>query len=156
MHEKKEIKQHMTRADAVLIGICLLAAAALTLWFAVFRKEGRTFQVSYDGEVVVTEALDAHARSKDGPIYYLFLFEESEMTWERFETYPEIPDGVNYNLLSVFESEVSMEAADCRDQICVHHRPVSAGGESIICLPHRLAVEIAGGTDGAALDGMVE
>lgn len=139
-----------------MIGICLLAAAALALWFAIGRKEGRTLRVSYDGEVVVTETLDAHVRSKGSPVYYLFLFEESEMTWERFETYPEIPDGVNYNLLSVSGSEVSMEAADCRDQICVRHRPISTGGESIICLPHRLAVEMAGGTDEAPLDGVVK
>ena len=38
-----------------------------------------------------------------------------------------------------------MEAADCRDQICVRHRAVSAVGESIICLPHKLVVEITTG-----------
>lgn len=139
-----------------MIGVCLLAAAMLALWFAAFRREGRTLRISYDGEVVVTEALDANVRSKSGPVYYLFLFEESGATWERFGTYPEIPDGVPYNLLSVSGSGVSMEAADCRDQICVRHRPVSAGGESIICLPHRLVVEMAGGTDEAPLDGMVK
>lgn len=146
----------MKRADAALIGICLLAAAALAIWFAAWREEGRTLRISYDGEVIVTETLDAPGRSKGSPVYYLFLFEESGAIWEQFETYPEIPDGVNYNLLSVSGSEVSMEAADCRDQICVHHRPVSAGGESIICLPHRLVVEMAGGTDEAPLDGMVK
>lgn len=156
MHKKEKMKQHMTRADAALIGVCLLAAAVLAVWFAFGSKEGRTLRISYDGEVIVTEALDTNVRSKSSPVYYLFLFEESGTTWERFETYPEIPDGVPYNLLSVSGSEVSMEAADCRDQICVRHRPVSAGGESIICLPHRLVVEMAGGTDEAPLDGMVK
>lgn len=146
----------MTRADAVLIGVCLLAAAVFVLWFVVGRTEGRTLRISYDGEVIAAEALDAHVRPGSEPVYYLFVFEESRAAWERFEAYPEIPDGVSYNLLSVSGSEVSMEAADCRDQICVNHRPVSAGGESIICLPHRLVVEIAGGTDEETLDGVVK
>lgn len=146
----------MTRADAVLIGVCLLAAAVFALWLVVGKTEGRTLRISYDGEVVVTEALDAHVRPCSEPVYYLFLLEESGAAWERFEAYPEIPDGVSYNLLSASGSEVSMEAADCRDQICVNHRPVSAGGENIICLPHRLVVEIAGGTDEETLDGVVK
>lgn len=139
-----------------MIGICLLTAAVLALCFAIGKKEGRTLQISYDGEVIVTEALDAQARTKSGSVYYLFLFEESGMTWERFETYPGIPEGVSYNLLSISGADVSMEAADCRDQICVNHRSISGGGESIICLPHRLVAEIAGGPDGMALDGVVK
>lgn len=146
----------MTRADVALTGICLLAAAALALWFVVGKKEGRTLRISYDGEVVVTEAVDAHVRPRGGTVYYLFVFEESGAAWERFEAYPEIPDGVSYNLLSVSGSEVSMEAADCRDQVCVHHIPISAGGETIICLPHRLIVEIVGGRDEEPFDGMVK
>ena len=77
------------------------------------------------------------------------------MTWERFETYPEIPKEVSFNLLSVSGSDVSMEAADCRDQICVHHKPISAAGESIICLPHRFVAEIVGGESQETPDGMV-
>lgn len=146
----------MTRADMALIGLCLLAAAASALWFAFGRKEGRTLRISHDGEAVVTEALDGYMQPEGGPVYYLFLFEESGMRWERLETYPELPSGISYNLLSVSDSVVSMEAADCRDQICVHHIPVSAGGESIICLPHRLVVEIVGGVDEGTPDGMVK
>ena len=146
----------MTRADFLLIGICLLAAAALALWFAVGRKEGRMLRISCDGETMEISGFDERALQGGGRIYYLFLHEESGTTWERFETYPEIPGGVSYNLLSVSASEVLMEAADCRDQICVHHRPISAGGESIICLPHKLVAEIAGGADGETPDGMVK
>ena len=53
-----------------------------------------------------------------------------------------IPDEGAFNLFSVTDGVVRMEAADCRDQICVRHRAVSAVGESIICLPHKLVVEI--------------
>ena len=62
---------------------------------------------------------------------------------------PSVPEGVSYNLLAVSAESVSMDAADCRDQICVHHIPITGSGESIICLPHKLAVEIVGGTGGS-------
>ncbi|MCM1154598.1 MAG: NusG domain II-containing protein [Roseburia sp.] len=47
-----------------------------------------------------------------------------------------------YNILVCREGEVSVIAADCPDQICVHHTPVSKAGENIICLPHKVVVEI--------------
>lgn len=57
------------------------------------------------------------------------------------------PRGLDFNLLAVSDACVRMEAADCRDQICVHHIPIAGGGESIICLPHKLVVEIVGEKD---------
>ncbi len=156
MHKNKEIKQHMTGADAVLIGVCLLAAAAFAVWFALGGRDGRTLRISYDGKVVETLELDGPALQESAPVYYLMGYEENGMKLERFETYPEIPEGISYNLLFVSGSGVSMEAADCRDQICVRHIPITKGGENIICLPHRLAVEIVGGTDGETPDGMVK
>ena len=146
----------MTRADFLLVGICFLAAAALAVWFAAGKREGRSLMVSCDGETMEISEFDGRALQGDGCIYYLFLHGEGGLTWERFETYPEIPMGVSYNLLSVSASDVSMAAADCRDQICVRHKPISGGGESIICLPHKLAVEIQGSGDEESLDGMVK
>lgn len=146
----------MTGADAVLIGICLLVAAVLAVWFVFGRREGRTLRVSCDGETVEISGFDRSALREGGRIYYLFLHKESGTTWERFASYPELPAGVSYNLLSISGDEVSMEAADCRDQICVRHRPISEGGESIICLPHRLVAEIVGGSDEGTPDGVVK
>lgn len=146
----------MTRADFLLVGICLVAAAALAVWFAVGKSDGWSLLVSCDGETMEISEFDERALQGGGRIYYLFLHGEGGSTWERFETYPEIPVGASYNLLSVSASDVSMAAADCRDQICVRHRPISGGGESIICLPHKLAVEIKGSVvKEESLDGMV-
>ncbi len=47
-----------------------------------------------------------------------------------------------YNLLQISGGSVSIISADCPDQICVNHKPISGKGESIICLPHKLVVEI--------------
>lgn len=51
------------------------------------------------------------------------------------------------NTLVVEQGKVRMKEADCPDQICVKHRPVSRTGESIVCLPNRIVVEIQGGPE---------
>ena len=59
------------------------------------------------------------------------------------------------NCLVISEGTAVMEWADCPDQICVHHSPVSRNGESIICLPNEVVISIQGG-DEPELDGMVQ
>ena len=38
--------------------------------------------------------------------------------------------------------EVYMEKANCKDLICVKHKPISKNGESIICLPNQVYIEV--------------
>jgi hypothetical protein len=35
-----------------------------------------------------------------------------------------------------------MTEADCPDKLCVQEKAVSKNGETIVCLPHRVVVEI--------------
>lgn len=148
-----------------LIGVCLLAAAVLALGFVFRKSEEQILRISWDGVEIERQSLTAEWKKQtgsvfeqDGTRYCLLLYTEEEIScqWYEGDFVPEIPAGKSYNLLSVSDGEVRMEAADCRDQICVHHSPISSGGESIICLPHRLVVEIVGGSDKEALDGMVK
>ena len=46
------------------------------------------------------------------------------------------------NILEIKDGEDSMIEADCPDQICVHEKAISADGESIICLPNKIVVEV--------------
>lgn len=57
------------------------------------------------------------------------------------------------NRILIQNGTVRMEWADCPDQICVHHKEISRNGESIICLPNRVAVTIDGGRKNE-LDGI--
>ncbi|PKK39522.1 hypothetical protein ABB02_01236 [Clostridiaceae bacterium JG1575] len=53
------------------------------------------------------------------------------------------------NVLRVERETVKMIRADCPDQVCVTSFPtISQKGEQIICLPHKLIVEIEGGSSG--------
>ena len=44
--------------------------------------------------------------------------------------------------IEIKNGEASMIEADCPDQICVHEKAISADGESIICLPNKIVVEV--------------
>ena len=46
------------------------------------------------------------------------------------------------NTIIIKNGEVYMQSATCKNQICVKHKKISAKGETIICLPNRVTVEI--------------
>ena len=143
------------KADIILIAVCLLAAALLGVFFVVHRESGSEVRIVCDGiELKKIDLLSASQTAssqvdsdmKTGGGYYLVTYIEDTAGVEYFANRPELKlaEGTSYNLLSVTDGKVVVEAADCKDQICVRHKPVSSKGESIICLPHRLVVEIVG------------
>lgn len=48
-----------------------------------------------------------------------------------------------YNLILINNGTVKVSDADCPDKLCVKQNIISKNGESIICLPHKLVVQIA-------------
>lgn len=48
------------------------------------------------------------------------------------------------NVVHINNGKVSIASADCPDKYCVSHVEISKNGETIVCLPHRLVVEIKG------------
>lgn len=46
------------------------------------------------------------------------------------------------NTVVVEDGKVFVKDADCREQICVNHRPISKKGETILCLPHKVSITI--------------
>ena len=149
------------KADIILIAGCLLAAVLLGFFFVIQRETGSTVRISWDGEEVAQIALAPNQKDSDTEGvngYYLIVCADDGVKVEycRDEPEPKLADGANYNILSVIDGVAVMEAADCADQICVHHKPVSSNRESIICLPHRLVVEIIGDEKSdEPLDGVV-
>ena len=79
--------------------------------------------------------------TQDGVCLYEIPLEGLE---EPVEYRIQAPDG-GYNVVTVKEGAVCVSQADCPDQICVHQGWVSVTGAPIVCLPHRLVVEILGG-----------
>jgi hypothetical protein len=58
----------------------------------------------------------------------------------------ELPDG-SFNTLQISDGYADMIEADCRDQICVNHFHIHYSGETIVCLPNKVVVEIVGGEE---------
>jgi hypothetical protein len=53
------------------------------------------------------------------------------------------------NIVMIRDGKAWVSDASCNEQVCVRHRAISKTGEQIICLPHRVVIEI---TDGAEKD----
>ncbi|EOT40023.1 NusG domain II-containing protein [Enterococcus columbae] len=51
------------------------------------------------------------------------------------------PDG-DYNLIEIDHQQIRIKAASCLDQICVQRGWIRKPGETIVCLPHKLVIEI--------------
>lgn len=64
-----------------------------------------------------------------------------------------LPDG-SYNLLEIKDGKADITDASCPDGICVNHRAVSKRGQSIVCLPNKVVVEIENGEE-SDIDFMV-
>ena len=75
----------------------------------------------------------------EGQKAYTFLYED--------------PDG-DYNLIEVEGDRIRMKEANCGDQICVRRGWASKNGETIVCLPHKLVIEIQT-LDGSDMDDLI-
>ena len=117
------------KKNDLILAAAVIAAAAVILAFQFFRQDG--------GEKHVVVTVDGELSG----IYDL----TKDQTVDIGET----------NRLIIENETARMEWADCPDQICVNHRPVSRNGESIICLPNEVVVSVKGGEE-AELDGVVQ
>jgi hypothetical protein len=116
------------RNDALLLAGLLLAGVVLFVFIASARAGGAQVDVRVDGRVVASYPLH-----EDG----------------------EVELGYNgHNLLKIEDGRASVTDADCPDRLCVKQRAISKEGETIICLPHRLVVEISGG-EASDIDGVL-
>ncbi len=56
------------------------------------------------------------------------------------------------NILMIKDEEADMIWADCPDQTCVNTAPISGSGETIVCLPHQVVVEVISSDEAAEFD----
>lgn len=115
--EKKKIKRDIMLI-ATLIIVCV--AAFLIINFVV-KKDGITAAVKVDGNIV----------------YMLPLDKNASVTVEGYQG--------GSNTVVIENGTVYMKDADCSDKLCEKTGKISKNGETIVCLPHRVVVEIQGG-----------
>ncbi|MCI5622445.1 NusG domain II-containing protein [Anaerostipes sp.] len=66
----------------------------------------------------------------------------------------EIPVKDGENVLEIKDGKVIMKEADCPDQICRKHKAIDKSGETIVCLPHKVVIEVEADTREQELDGI--
>lgn len=102
----------LKKGDIVIIA-AVLVLAVFSAAFAFSRGGGGTVTVKADNETVYT-----------GSLYY-------DRTVK-----------LAGNTVVIENGSVYVSDADCKNQICVNHSPITKKGESIICLPNKVIVEI--------------
>ena len=116
--ENKKIKR-----DAVLVLLCIIISAAVYFIINIYvKKDGAYAVVKVDGEII---------RS-------LELNKNTSVIVHGYQG--------GSNTIVVDNGQVYMTDADCPDKLCERTGRISRTGESIVCLPHRVVVEIQGNT----------
>ncbi len=106
----------VTWLDITVILLILMASAVLIL-FGLFKDNGKKAVVTVDEEIVLE----------------LFLSKDAE---HKIET------DNGFNIITVDNGGVFVSDADCKDSVCIKRGIINKKGESIVCLPHKLIVEI--------------
>ena len=60
----------------------------------------------------------------------------------------EIKTENGYNVLVIDNGVAYVKEASCPDGICSSHRPVRYNGQSIICLPNKVVIEVSSDSQG--------
>lgn len=111
------------RNDWLLIGAVLVIAAVggIFVWWGGNTEQGSTVEIWKDKVLVGSYPLN-NAEAKTIPL----------------------DSSYGHNVVVISDGEVFMKEADCPDQVCVHTGSISHVGQSIVCLPNRVVIEIKG------------
>ena len=103
----------------IILGIGIIAAALLMLLVLQINRgeEGNRIQVILDGK-----------------IYGTYSLEKNQVI--------EIEEGSLYNKIRVEDGKAYMEEANCPDGYCEEQGKISRHTQTIVCLPHKLVVEV--------------
>lgn len=107
----------MKKHDLILIAAFLIIAGLAFVYIKIAAKYGSQVVITVDKKTVASVS----------------LYDNQEIN---------IPLTSGKNIVVIKDGSVTMKEADCPDQICVEHKPISKTGETIVCLPHKVVVEV--------------
>ena len=112
--------KRFARGDLMLIAVLLIAGLAIIAMLNLTRQDGRQAIVRVDGQIV------------------------AQLTLSQDAQYPVESEGSVTNLVVIQDGSVHMEEASCPDHLCIRRGAIRYAGDSIICLPNKVVVEISG------------
>lgn len=125
-------KVRLKRDIILVLSMVIIAAAAFLIINFAVKKDGSYAVIKVDGNVIKTLDLNSGETTIEVNGYQ---------------------GGVNKVVIN--DGKVSMTEADCPDELCVKTGKISRVGETIVCLPHRVVVEIKGSQDDDSIDSVV-
>lgn len=103
--------------DIVVVIILLIIIAVGIFFFYYNKHSGSRVSVKVGGEVIAELELSEPTEYKIDTIY-------------------------GSNILIIEDGKAYISEADCPDKICVGQGSIEKKGDSIICLPHKLIIEV--------------
>lgn len=91
---------------------------------------------------------DAVVIKQNGAVYGRYPLDEDRVI--------EIKEGDDYNKVCIHDGIVYMESANCPDGYCVDQKEINREDQTIVCLPHRLVVEIETDSENEAIGNQNE
>lgn len=123
------------RWDIIIIGLLILISLLPVAIFS-YVQAGKINEdsiyvavISLDNQIIETITLTDHTG---------------------IEVFDITPSEHDRNTIEIRDERIRMKAATCTDQVCVKMGFISKPGETIVCLPHKILIEIQtidGGTD---------
>ncbi len=105
------------KSDIYIFIAAVLVVAVTAFAFLKCQKPGKTVVVSVENKVVYTAPL----------------------TKDETKT---IETPLGKNIIEVKNKKCSCTFSNCRDEICIAKGKIDKKGQSIVCLPHKMIVEI--------------
>lgn len=119
------------KKDFILIIAVLVIVGVMLLFMQLGNKAGETVIIKIDGE-----------KYGEYPV--------------NKNTIIDIENETGSNKLVIENGKVYMKSADCPDKYCVEHKPIENMNETIVCLPHKLVVEITSDNGTLEFDAIVQ
>ena len=118
---------------ATIVAALIVAALIAVLWAVLYGRDASS-----------SSRMVALVHDGDGKTHSLPLDKDDTLVVET---------SLGTNTVMVQGGAVSMKDADCPNGTCLQHTPMSEPGSQIICLPHKLWIEVVPeGSEGGVMD----
>lgn len=119
--DRGQAVKRIAKADFLLLFVLLLLGIAGVFTVRIMtQKSGASVRVLVHGEIYGTYGIEQEQSIK--------IRQNGSVT----------------NVLQISEGKAKMVQADCPDKLCVHQNAIAKQGETIVCLPNQVVVEIEG------------
>lgn len=126
-------KKRKIRNDIILVAVVLVIAAAGLLFFGLNKEVGSSVTVNINGEQTA--------------VYPLTVNTEATITTGENNEY--------INVLTIRDGKAYVSSANCPDGICAETRAAQYVGETIVCLPHKVVIEIVAENTDSEIDVVI-